>query len=147
MIDKAQALFQNNSLVLVVWRIPLDLFVCSPYKKASLFRYCMMAAFTGCASPPNIGCNERELVNYYDSLSGSSVSWYLVQQIASIVHVNESELIINTKKVRKQNKGVDCGLLRMPLQPAFWIVGTQKSKRIPLQTYGHICCNAFWTGT
>ena len=49
----------------------------------------------------NIGCNERELVNYYESLSGSSVLWYLVQQIASIVHVNESELIINTKKVRK----------------------------------------------
>ena len=66
----------------------------------------------------NIGCNERE-VNYYDSLSGSSVSRYLIQQIGSIVHVNESEFMINTKKVQKQNNGVDCGLLCLPLQPAF----------------------------
>ena len=53
----------------------------------------------------NIGCNERE-VNYYDSLSGSSVSCYLVQQIASIVHVTEAEFLTNTKKVQKQNNGV-----------------------------------------
>ena len=52
-------------------------------------------------------------MNYYDILSGSGVSWYFVQQLASIVHVNESELVINTKKVQKQNNCVDCGLFAL----------------------------------
>ena len=56
----------------------------------------------------NIGCKEHE-VNYYDSLSGSGVSWYLCKQIAAICH-EDSELIINTKPVQKQNNSVDCGV-------------------------------------
>ena len=57
----------------------------------------------------NIGCKAHE-INYYDSLRGSRVSWYLLQQIASIVHEEGPELVINSKKVQKQNNGVDCGL-------------------------------------
>ena len=57
----------------------------------------------------NIGCKENE-VNYSlrtterqnDSLSGSGVSWYLVQQIASIIHVDEYKLVINTKKFKNK---------------------------------------------
>lgn len=57
----------------------------------------------------NIGCKENE-INYYDSLRGSRVLWYLLQQIASIVHENGPQLIINPMKVQKQNNSVDCGL-------------------------------------
>ena len=80
----------------------MDLFVCSPYKKGEFVQVLHDGSIHWvCIS--NTGCKEHE-VNYYDSLSGSGVSWYLVQQIASIVHVNVSELIMNTKN------GVDCGL-------------------------------------
>ena len=57
----------------------------------------------------NIGCKENE-INYYDSLRGGRVSWYLLQQIASIVHENGPQLVINPMKVQKQNNGVVCGL-------------------------------------
>ena len=57
----------------------------------------------------SIGCKENE-VNYYNSLSGSGVSWYLVQQIASIIHVDEYKLVINAKNVQKQNNSVGCGI-------------------------------------
>ena len=75
----------------------------------------------------NTGCKEHE-VNVYDSLSGSGVSWYLVQQIASIVDVNESELIINTKN------GVDCGLYALAFATSLLNGRKPKRKRIPLQT-------------
>ena len=57
----------------------------------------------------NIGCNENE-IKYYDSLRGSRVSWYLLQQIASIVHEDGPQLVINPMKVQKQTNSVDCGL-------------------------------------
>ena len=56
----------------------------------------------------NIGCKDHD-VNYYDSLSGSGVSWYLSQQAAAICH-EDSELTINTKNVQKQSNTVDCGV-------------------------------------
>ena len=57
----------------------------------------------------NIGCKEQE-INYYDSLRGSRVSWYLLQEIPSIVHEDGPELVITPKKVQKQTNSVDCGL-------------------------------------
>ena len=38
------------------------------------------------------------------------MSWYLLQQIASIVHEDGPELVITLKKVQKQTNSVDCGL-------------------------------------
>ena len=54
----------------------------------------------------NIGCKENE-IKYYDSLRGSRVSWYLMQHIASIVHEDGPQLVINPMKVQKQNNSVD----------------------------------------
>ena len=52
----------------------------------------------------NIGCKEQE-VNYYDSLSGSGVSWYFCKQIAAICH-EDSELIIILTPSRYRNKTI-----------------------------------------
>ena len=60
----------------------------------------------------NIGCKDQD-VSYYDSLSGSRVSWSLVQQITSIIHADKSELVVRTRKVQKQTNSVDCGIFAL----------------------------------
>lgn len=91
---------------------------------------------------------KKHEMNYYDSLSGSCVPWYVVYlslfiipQIASIVAT-----VVDTKEAEKQNNSVD-GRLNALMQPTFWMGWTQKGKRIRLQIDAHIYFNTLKTGT
>ena len=57
----------------------------------------------------NIGCRKGE-VNVYDSLNYGTLTTYTVKQIATILHAEDPEIVLNIKPVQQQNNGTDCGV-------------------------------------
>ena len=49
-------------------------------------------------------------VDYFDSLSGESISSSVFRQISQITHTTEPVIRINRASVQQQTNGVDCGL-------------------------------------
>lgn len=57
----------------------------------------------------NIACRKGE-VNVYDSLNYGTLTTYTVKQIATILHEEDPEIILNIKPVQQQNNSTDCGV-------------------------------------
>ena len=57
----------------------------------------------------NIACRKGE-VNVYDSLNYGILTTYTVKQIATILHEEDPEIILNIKPVQQQNNVTDCGV-------------------------------------
>ena len=60
-------------------------------------------------SVTNIGCKKGE-VNIFDSLSHGTVNSNTMKQVASILHEEGPNIVLNIKSVQQQQNGTDCGV-------------------------------------